>query len=108
MKMTEANNGNSRVIVSPSAGNDIPGIVAVAIANAPGALFRSGWTYLRTKRRARKSAKIMAKTMQSNGVPPDVAQKLADKYESDISVSNLMRTIGVPFGKRSKPEEPGK
>ena len=89
MTMTESIHADSTITVSPSQGGDIPTITAVMIARLPRILLRSGWIYLSTKRRARKSAKAMAKTMESDGVPPEIARMLADNYEEDISLSLL-------------------
>lgn len=74
---------------------DIPKIVASVMVAVPGLGIRTGLVYLKTKRRLRKNAKSVMKGMIEGGLPEDVARNLASEYEAELSVRNLMRSVGV-------------
>ena len=69
---------------------DIPKTVAVIMVTIPSLVLRTGFVYLRTKRRARKGAKRAMKGMIEHGVPPELAKRLADQYEEQLSLRNIM------------------
>jgi hypothetical protein len=71
--------------------DDLPKTVAVIMLTIPSLVIRTGFVYLRTKRRARKGAKRAMKGMIESGIPPELARRLADEYEAQISVRNIIR-----------------
>jgi hypothetical protein len=70
---------------------DLPKKVAVLMISIPSVALRTGFVYLRTKRRARKSARKVMKGMIESGIPPELARKLADEYEAQLSLRTIMR-----------------
>ncbi|MCZ7385322.1 MAG: hypothetical protein O8C63_11325 [Candidatus Methanoperedens sp.] len=86
--------------------NDLPKTVAVIMVSIPSLVFRTGIVYLRTKRRARRGAKRVMKGMIQNGIPPELARKLADEYEAQLSLRTLMRRfVPGPWGGRPMPPD---
>ena len=74
---------------------DIPKTVAVIMTTIPSLVLRTGFTYLRMKRKARKNAKKVMKGMIENGLPREYAKKLADAYDSGLRLRNIMGTFGA-------------
>jgi hypothetical protein len=70
--------------------DDLPKVVAVMMVSIPSVVLRTGVVYLRTKRRARKGAKKVMKGMIESGIPPELAKKLTDDYEAQISLKTIM------------------
>ncbi len=70
--------------------DDLPKTIAVIISVAPFLVLRTGVAYLRTKRRIRKRAKLLMRSMVSNGLSPSLARRLADDFEKDLSIRNLV------------------
>jgi hypothetical protein len=87
---------------------DLPKTVAVIMVSIPSLVIRTGLVYLRTKRRARKGARKVMKGMIESGIPPEVARKLADEYEAQISIKTLMRRFvpGPWSGRIGRPRYP--
>ncbi len=73
--------------------DDLPKTVAVIIATIPGLVLRTGFIYLRTKRRARRNAKRVMKGMVENGMPPELAKELAFQYDDQLRVRTFVRTF---------------
>lgn len=69
---------------------DLPKTVAAVMVNAPSLVLRTGLALLRLKRRARKNAKSVLKGMLENGLPEDLARRLAQSYETDLSIRRLV------------------
>jgi hypothetical protein len=83
---------------------DLPKTVAVIMVSIPSLVIRTGLVYLRTKRRARKSAGKVMKGMIESGIPPELARKLAQEYEAQVSIRTIMRRfIPEPWGDRLAP-----
>lgn len=74
---------------------DIPKTVAVIMTTIPTLVLRTGITYLRTKRKARKNAKRVLKGMVENGVPREYAKKLAEAYDSGLRLRSVVSTFGA-------------
>ena len=70
---------------------DLPKIVASIGWMIPSLTIKTGWAYLRMKKRAQKSSKSLEKSMVENGMPPAMAKELASKYGDDLSITNMMR-----------------
>lgn len=66
--------------------DDLPKTVAVIMVSIPSLVIRTGFVYLRTKRKARKGAKRVMKGMIESGLPPELAKKLAGEYEAQLSI----------------------
>jgi hypothetical protein len=73
---------------------NLPKTVAVIMASIPSLVLRAGFVYLRTKRKARKGAKRIMKGMIESGIPPELAKKLAEEYEAQLSIRTIIRRFG--------------
>jgi len=71
--------------------DDLPKTVAVIMVSIPSLVIRTGFVYLRTKRKARKGARKVMKGMIESGIPPELAKKLAGEYEAQLSIRTIMR-----------------
>ncbi len=85
--------------------DDLPKTVAVVIATIPGLVLRTGFVYLRTKRRARRNAKRVMKGMIENGIPPELAKELAFQYDDQLRMRTFFRTF-VPGPWMNPPGRP--
>lgn len=74
-------------------GEDLPKTVATVMVAIPSLVVRTGFAYLMTKRKARKGARLVEKGMVENGVPPELARRLSEEYESDLSLHKIMRGV---------------
>lgn len=79
--------------------DDLPKTMAVIITQIPALTIRTGWVYLRTKRRARAGSKLLMKGLIENGMPLDLAKQLANQYEEDLSVRRIVKGFGGSFSK---------
>jgi len=77
---------------------DLPTIVASVIAMVPPLVFRTGFAYLKMKKRAQKMAKKIETELVSSGMPPEYAERLAEQYATDLSLRRMLRSMDVPFG----------
>jgi len=84
---------------------DLPKTVAVIMIAIPSLVLRTGFVYLRTKRKARKGAKRVMKGMIESGIPPELAKKLAEQYEAQLSIRTIMRRFG-PASWSGRPARP--
>ena len=85
--------------------DDLPKTVAVIMVSIPSLVIRTGFVYLRTKRMARKGAKRAMKGMIESGIPPELAKKLAEEYEAQLSLRTIMRRF-VPGPWSGRPARP--
>jgi len=83
---------------------DLPKIMASVMATVPTLVFRTGWAYLRMKKRAQKASKQIEREFVSGGIPPEYAEKLAEQYASDLSVRKMMRGVDIPFFDARRPQ----
>lgn len=72
---------------------DIPKIVASVMVMVPSLTLKTGWAYLKTKRRLRSNAKLVRKTLVDSGVPLEHAKMLAMGYEEELSLRNLIHSF---------------
>jgi len=77
---------------------DLPEIVASVIVSIPPLVFRTGWAYLRMRKRAHEMSKQLELELVSGGIPPEYAGRLAEQYATDLSISKMIRKMDVPFG----------
>ena len=86
--------------------DDLPKTVAVIMVSIPSLVIRTGFVYLRTKRKARNGAKRVMKGMIESGIPPELAKKLAGEYEAQLSLRTIMRRfVPGPWSGRSGPPQ---
>jgi len=85
--------------------DDLPKTVAVIMVSIPSLVIRTGFVYLRTKRKARKGARKVMKGMIESGIPPELAKKLAGEYEAQLSLRTIMRRF-VPGPWSGGPSRP--
>jgi hypothetical protein len=76
--------------------DDLPKIIASVALMIPSLTLRTGWAYLRMKKRAQKVSKGVERSMVSNGIPPETARKLADELEEDVSVHRWIKSMDFP------------
>ena len=84
---------------------DLPKTVAVIMVSIPSLVLGTGLAYLRTRKRARKNAKMVMKGMIESGVPPELAKRLADEYANQLSIKTIMRGFG-PGSWAGRPARP--
>ena len=53
------------------------------------------WTYMRFKKKMKRSSKALKKGMIKNGMDRKLARKLAESYEIDFSIRKLMKDQGI-------------
>lgn len=69
------------------------------MSRVPGLVFRLGISFMRFKRRVRKNARILRKSMIRNGMERKLATDLAEAYAMNLSIRELMKHSGaeIPF-----------
>lgn len=77
---------------------DLPTIVASVMVTIPNLVFRTGWAYLRMKKRAQKVSRQLERQFVSGGIPSEYAEKLAGQFETDLSIRRMFTGMGFPFG----------
>ncbi len=77
---------------------DLPKAIAGIMVTLPSLTLRTGWAYLKMKKRAQKMSKVIERKMVSEGMPEEMAGRLADEFASGISVHRWMREMNLPFG----------
>ncbi len=70
---------------------DLPKIIASIGWMIPSLTLRTGWAYLRMKKRAQKSSKWFEQSLVRNGIPRATARSLASHYGEDLSLTKMMR-----------------
>jgi hypothetical protein len=70
---------------------DLPKIIASIGWMIPSLTIKTGWAYLRMKKKAQKSSKEIRRVMVNNGVPPEVARELASDFGEELSLTKMMR-----------------
>jgi len=70
---------------------DLPRIIASIGWMIPSLTVKSGWAYLRMKKRAQRTTKELMKSMVDNGIPPEMAKELASDFGEDLSITSMMR-----------------
>jgi hypothetical protein len=69
---------------------------ATIVATVPRLVIEVGWSYLMMKRRAKKCAKQLRRSMVEGGMPVHMAKYLADGYAAEISARELIRNLSIP------------
>lgn len=82
---------------------DIPKLVASIMVTVPGLTIKSGFAYLRLRRKAHQSSKAMMSSMVREGIPEEYARRLSEAYAEDISIKRFIRGVI-----RSPSSEPSK
>ena len=70
-------------------------MMASILPKLPRLLIKFLWAYMRFKRKMKRSARAMKRGMIKNGMPRDLAKKLAESYEIDFSIRKLMKDQGI-------------
>jgi len=84
---------------------DLPKMIAAIALMIPGLTLKTGWAYLRMRKRAQKVSKVVEQGMISNGMPPHMARQLAGEFANDVSIHTWIRSMNIP-GFRSGGEKP--
>jgi len=79
---------------------DLPTIVASVMVAIPPLVFRTGWAYLRMKKRAQKVSIQLERQFVSGGIPSEYAEKLAEQFETELSLRTLVKGVGRFFSPR--------
>lgn len=79
---------------------------ATIMATVPQVVVGIGWSVLKMKRRARKSSRQMRRELVRNGMPTDIAARMAEEYAAEFSIRDMMQglirsnTSDHPHGKK--------
>lgn len=73
---------------------DMPKVVAAIMWTSPGLVFRSGFAYLRMRRRAKVSSQHFMSGLIRGGMAPEMARQLSDKYAVDLSIRAFIGGLG--------------
>ncbi len=84
---------------------DLPKIIASVAWMVPSLTLRTGWAYLKMKKKAQRISKTVERSMVDNGIPPEVARQLADQFAEDVSIHKMIKSMDIP-GFRNWGEEP--
>jgi len=72
---------------------DVPKIVAMIILFAPTLVLRTGVSYLRMRRAARRSGARFRQELVRGGMPSKRAKALSWAYESELRLTKVLRLI---------------
>ena len=75
--------------------DDVPKLVASIMVAIPGLTLKSGFAYLRLRRKAHQNSKTMMSSMIQEGIPEEYAKRLSEAYAADMSIRKLMKGLGV-------------
>ena len=67
----------------------------IVLSKAPGLLVRLTFTYMKFKRKAKKSARALKKGMRKAGMDKQMAKELAEAYEGKFSIREIIKDQGV-------------
>jgi hypothetical protein len=70
---------------------DLPKIIASIGWMIPSLTIRTGWAYLRMKKKAQRSSKEIQRVMVSNGIPPEMAKELASDFGEELSLTKMVK-----------------
>jgi len=87
---------------------DLPKILASVAWMVPTLALRTGWAYLKMKKKAQKTTKWVERSMVDNGIPSEIARQLADQFAEDMSVHNWMKSMDIPMFRNWGEKPPGK
>jgi len=76
---------------------DLPEIVASVMVTIPPLVFRTGWAYLKMRKRAQKISRQLERQFVSGGIPSEYAEKLAEQFETELSLRSLVKGVGGRF-----------
>lgn len=86
--------------------------VALAVRKGPKLALRIGVKYLKVKKKAQRAERRFRRRLETSGMDPESAARLAEMYSSTTSIRAVMKLVGVPgnvFGngrKRAGPRHP--
>lgn len=69
---------------------------ATVMATAPKLVVDVGWSFLKLKRRAKKCSLRMRSQLVEEGIPRELARRLADDYAGEFSVRKLISDLDIP------------
>ena len=67
----------------------------IVLSKAPGLLVRLTFTYMKFKRKAKKSARALKKGMRKAGMDKKMANELAEAYEVTFSIREFIKGQGI-------------
>jgi hypothetical protein len=69
--------------------------VGIALRKGPRVMLKIGWRYLKVKKKAQRAETLFRQRLLASGMQADLADRLADKYASTVSIRQLLQTMGV-------------
>lgn len=66
---------------------------ATVMVYTPALVLRTGFAFLRMKRRLRKSARRFRKGLIARGMTPEQAHRLSESYAGDLSIRKMVRGL---------------
>jgi hypothetical protein len=76
---------------------DIPETVAVILIAVPRLVLGVGVAYLRMKRGSKRASREFVRSLEAQGMPPEMARRLGESYRSDLSIRKLFGSGGLHF-----------
>jgi hypothetical protein len=73
---------------------DVPKRVAAVSYKMPVLVARVSVQYLSMRARAGRASREFRRSMVSEGMPEDLAKQLADDYAMDLSLGNILKSLG--------------
>lgn len=73
---------------------DVPKVVAAIMWTSPGLVVKSGFAFLRMKRRAKMCSQHFMDGLIRGGMPPEMARQLSDKYSVELSIKSFISGLG--------------
>ncbi len=77
---------------------DLPKVVASVMVMVPQLAIKTGWAYLKMRKRAHKMSRQLEQQFVAGGIPSEYAAKLAEQFGDDLSFRRIVRDMNVPFG----------
>ncbi len=87
---------------------DMPKVIATIMWTSPGLALRSGFAYLRMRKRAQRSSQHFMEGLIRGGMPPEVARQLSDKYAVDLSIKRFIGGLGTSRAATHERQSAGK
>ena len=75
---------------------EVPKMLGIVLAKSPKMILKVSWRYLRAKKKAQRAEVIFIKRMEASGMDREMAQKLAERYTSTVSIRKMIKEIGIP------------
>jgi hypothetical protein len=75
---------------------EIPKLIGIVLAKSPKVVLKISWRFLKAKKKAQRAGTIFIRRMEASGMDREMAEKLAERYTSTVSLRKMMKELGVP------------